>query len=403
MSKFMRLDDLFIISLRQVMRQHRRTIGVALAIALGTAGLIVVITMGEDVKRNINRDLDLLGGATRIKVYFEGRADNPLVSKPQWFRKHTVEAIKKIPNVVGVAPMIGKIGYRGSLMHWRDRPYHFRVVGVDEKFWTVNDFSAQKGTLFSRRAVTDGARVCVLGATMAKTVFGDTDPTGEWITIDQELFRIIGVLGGVGTGDRIKWVFIPISTAESRLPQADVLRIMYVRCRTWDHVKPVAANIRRVIEASQPSDNLVVEVAWDRLNMVIKTSWWIVVFIYLSGAATLLLGGFGIWNVMMIAVRARTREIGLKKAMGAKDLDILSQFLTEAIFLSMASALLGVVIGRVAIEILAQTMGTTPPDDVFLICVLSGLLFSLIIGVVAGLAPSIKASRMEVVSAVRFE
>jgi putative ABC transport system permease protein len=146
-----------------------------------------------------------------------------------------------------------------------------------------------------------------------------------------------------------------------------------------------------------------VEVFWEGLKRVRYVVWWIESFIYVAIGATLLLGGLGIWNVMMAAVRSRTREIGLKKAMGAEDKDILAQFLSEALCLSLSAALVGVALGRLVMEVTGFILGSHPPEELFLLCLVLGLLFAVGLGVGAGLYPSLMASRMEVVSAVRYE
>ena len=198
-------------------------------------------------------------------------------------------------------------------------------------------------------------------------------------------------------------VFIPLTTAQDRMEHFGKPRNLYIRCRSWDDVEGVAVRIPSVIESHQPADGLKVEVNWASLSRVKKMVWGIELFINLAVCATLVLGGFGIWNIMMNGVRARTREIGLKKAMGAEDRDILAQFLTEALCLSLGAALLGVGLGRAAVEMLASMLGTRPPEDLFFICVGFGLLFAVVLGIGAGLSPAIRASRMEVVSAVRYE
>jgi len=120
-------------------------------------------------------------------------------------------------------------------------------------------------------------------------------------------------------------------------------------------------------------------------------------------AATMLLGGFGIWNIMMSTVTSRTREIGLKKAMGALDTDILYQFLFEALCVTLSSSIVGVVIGRLGIEYLSHLLGSRPPEGLFVTCLLIGLAFAAFLGVTAGLYPSIRASRMQVVDSMRYE
>jgi len=168
-------------------------------------------------------------------------------------------------------------------------------------------------------------------------------------------------------------------------------------------VKNVASAIPEVVRANQDAEGIEVKVYWDQLKKVRRIAWWIEFFIYISIAATLILGGFGIWNIMTAGVQSRTREIGLKKAIGAEDRDIMAQFLAEALCISLGASVFGIVTGRVAVEILAYILGSRPLEELFLFCVGLGLLFSVILGVGAGLVPSIRASRMEVVSAVHFE
>jgi putative ABC transport system permease protein len=146
-----------------------------------------------------------------------------------------------------------------------------------------------------------------------------------------------------------------------------------------------------------------VEVSWEALKRVKELAWWIEFLIYLATGATFILGGVGIWNVMMAAVTSRTREIGLKKAMGAEDRDILAQFLSEALCLSAGAALLGAALGRIIMEILSLGIKSRPPEDLFFFSLALAFLFAVLIGVGAGLYPSIRASRMEVVTAIRYE
>ncbi|MEW6265466.1 MAG: ABC transporter permease [Thermodesulfobacteriota bacterium] len=399
----MMFADLLLISLRQVLRQHRRNIGVVLAIALGTAGFFLIITTGRDVKIKFNHDLDILGGATRIKVYFPGAGDLGGEVKPEWFRDRTVRALRTIPGVNAVTQVLTKVGYAFSYVTWKNQPYYFHIMGVDDYFWDVNSFIPAQGRFFTADELNQGRKVCVIGEELVSRLFGRENPLGALIPVDYDLYEVIGVLGGAAAAERNSWCFIPLTTARNRLFHADVLRILYVRCKTWDDVESVAAAIPKKVEANQDGKGLTVEVAWERLDKVKKVSWLIELFIYVAVIATLLLGGFGIWNIMMMGVQARTREIGLKKAMGAEDRDILSQFLTEALCLSLLASLVGIVVGRALIELVAHLLGSRVLEDIFLLCVALDLLFAVVIGVAAGLSPSIRASRMEVVSAVRYE
>jgi putative ABC transport system permease protein len=146
-----------------------------------------------------------------------------------------------------------------------------------------------------------------------------------------------------------------------------------------------------------------VEVSWEGLKRVQQLAWWIEFLIYLAISTTFILGGVGIWNVMMAAVTSRTREIGLKKAMGAEDKDILAQFLSEALCLSGAATLLGAGLGRIMMEIMGIMIGSRPPENLFFLGLVLAFVFAVVLGAGAGLYPSLRASRMEVVSAIRYE
>ena len=398
----MRLDDLLRVSFRQVLRQRRRNLGVALAIAIGTAGLIVVITMGQDVKENINKDLELLGKATRVKVYFDMSREKYSISRPQWFRESTVGELRRLPGVTGVTLVAFRNGIELSNRH--DHQFRLKLlVGADEYIWEVNSFTPVSGRFFGYKEVKGRKKVCVLGADVAKKIFGDEDAVGNSLKIDNNYYRVIGLLGGLGIGDYAEWAFIPYTTARDRVLGQWLPNCIYLRCHTWNDVKSVASAIPEVVTANQDGEGIEVKVYWDQLKKVRRIAWWIEFFIYISIAATLILGGFGIWNIMTAGVQSRTREIGLKKAIGAEDRDIMAQFLAEALCISLGASVFGIVAGRVAVEILANILGSRPLEELFLFCVGLGLLFSVILGVGAGLFPSIRASRMEVVSAVNFE
>ena len=373
-----------------------------LSVTLGTAGLIVIVTMGRDVKTKLNRDLDLLGGATRIKVTFEDAVtDQNVVPKPEWFRPETLDALRLTDGVSRVSVIALKVSPAFSSI--LKRGYWFNLTGVGKDFWEVNSFSALRGELFDDRSVAERRRVCVLGANLARRIFGTVDIIGYTIPIDRDLYVVTGVLGGAGIGDRTDFAFIPLTTAQDRVQGLSLPYIAYIRCRTWDDVRPVTSAIPERVQAHQSIDRLRVEVAWDQLDRVRRIAWWMEFFIYVSITATLILGGFGIWNGMMATVQSRTREIGLKKAIGAEDRDIMVQFLTESLCLSLGSAVLGVALGRAAMEIIGTRLGSNPPEDLLVLSVVLSLIFSVVLGVGAGFAPSVLASRMEVVSALRYE
>ena len=383
------------VSLRQVMRHRRRYMGVVLAIALGVAGSLNIVTMTREVKKNFNENLDLIGGVTILRIYF----DNQRSSRPQWFREQTLAALKQINGVKELS--LTAVKY--SRINFKGQHFGFTTMAVDESFWQVRNVWPLTGKLFGLDAVTGHKREVVLGAELAKKIFGDTHVRGKDLEINQEIYLVSGVLGGVTDSGSANSLFLPLTTAEDRFPGRLLADRLYLRCATWDDVTAVAAAIPGIVKSCQSPEELHVEGSWEALKRVRLLAWWIEFLIYLATSATFLLGGVGIWNVMMAAVTSRTREIGLKKAMGAEDRDILAQFLAEALCLSVGAALLGAGLGRIMMEFLSYIIESRPPENLFLYGVTLAFLFAVMIGVGAGLYPSIRASRMEVVSAIRYE
>lgn len=383
------------VSIRQVVRHRRRYLGVVLAIALGVAGFISVITMSREVKRNFNEDLDLIGGVTVIRLYF----DNQRSYRPQWFRENTLAALSRMPGVKEYSLSASKWGYTNR----HGQQYGFGLVAVDDAFWHVRSFWPAAGRLFGAETVAKRERECVLGAELARKIFGTHQVTGQTLEINQEIYRVAGVLGGVTDSGLANAAFLPLTTAQDRLPGQVLADRLYLRCATWDDVGQVAATLPGIVQAYQSPEELHVEVSWEGLKRVQQMAWWIEFLVYLAISATFILGGVGIWNVMMAAVTSRTREIGLKKAMGAEDRDILAQFLSEALCLSVGAALLGGALGRIMMGILGWLIGIHPSENLFFLGLTLAFLFAVFLGVAAGLYPSLRASRMEVVTAIRYE
>lgn len=383
------------VSVRQVIRHRRRYMGVMLAIALGVAGFLNIVTMTREVKNNFNENLNLIGGVNIIRIYF----DNARSYRPQWFREQTLAALKQLDGVKELTLTFA----RPAHATWRGQNFGFNAIAVDGNFWQVRNFWPLTGKLFGLDAVNERKREVVLGAELAKRIFGDTQVRGRTLEINREIFQVAGVLGGVTDSGLANSLYLPITTAEDRFTGRLLADRLYLRCNTWDDVAGVVAAIPGIVETYQSPEELHVEVSWEALKRVQQLAWWIEFLIYLATSATFLLGGVGIWNVMMAAVTSRTREIGLKKAMGAEDRDIMLQFLSEAFCLSGLAALLGAGLGRILMEVLSFIIGTRPSEDLFFFGLTLAFLFAVLIGVGAGLYPSLRASRMEVVSAIRYE
>jgi len=178
---------------------------------------------------------------------------------------------------------------------------------------------------------------------------------------------------------------------------------LFIRAIGWEDVPPLVRMIPEVVREHQSAPYLVVRTQEEQLERIKTTFMWVEALLWLGIAASLMLGGFGIWHGTFAAVRARTREVGLKKAMGGSDADILAQFLAEALCKSVAGGILGIVVGVVLVEVGAWSLGTGISYPLLIASSLGSIVFSALIGVAGGLYPALQASRMDVVSALRFE
>jgi len=286
---------------------------------------------------------------------------------------------------------------------WDRLKVYFPLFGVDHYFWQVNDVTPYAGRFFGDREVKQRASVCVLGKDLAKEVYGKLDNVvGTMLAINEDLYKVVGVLDAVSSKGLAKFAYIPVTTQLDRVVSLQPSRV-YLRCSTLDDVARVAQAVPEAVRGSQSAEDLKVDVAWEQLKYIKRIIWFVELFVYVSIAATLVLGGFGIWSGMMAAVKARTREIGLKKAMGAQDVDIMSQFLAESLWLSLVAGVLGVLLARLGVEIAIRLLGSEAPTMLFLAYSCMAIVFSLLLGVGAGFYPSLRAARMEVVTALRYE
>ncbi len=392
--------DIIHLSVLYVLRRKKRNFGIFLSVGFGVGCMIFLVTMGQDVKKTLNQDLELLGGATVMRVYYErGLTAEDRLYAPLELDEDVAEAIRAIPGVAAVSQIKFGVGHTT----WNEQEIsNYMLVGTDHYYWQVSTVETIRGHFFGNEEVEGRERVCVLGATLAQQIFGSLDVVGMHVPIHGSMYKVVGILGGGSAGPRMEYAYIPVTTIEDRVTQIEPPRV-YVRSASWDDVEGVAAAIPEAVASVQSADGLEVEVAWGPLKQVKRIVFWVLLFIYFSVGSTLIVGGFGIWSSMMNSVKMRTREIGLKKAMGATDFDILLQILSEALSLTVMACLTGIVLGRGAIELLCHLLQTRPDEHVFLMVSAGCLVFTVFLGFVAGYYPALKASRMEVVSAIRYE
>jgi putative ABC transport system permease protein len=384
---------------RLVLRNRRRYKAVLAAIAFGTAGFIVIRTMGDSVEKRLGENLELLGEATVMLAEWDNHEEN--FHPGQYYMRDVVQ-LKRIPHVVAVAPVVDLPHCQAS---FRTTQWSPGITGVDQSYWRTQTCRVAVGRPIGASDVVGRKRVCVIGQDVVSNMFNGVDPLGQVILVGGLGFRVIGVLGGIQHTDIRRSIFVPITVAQTLSKELLFIRSIYLRTTDWNQVDWVRDQALRVLKESHAGYEDGVKLTYfpERVKKVKATIYVVKIFIYASLVVAFLLGKAGLTNIMLAAVQDRTKEIGLRKALGAKDQAVLLQFMTESVLVSFLAGIVGVIIGISAIYTLRGPLGVQVSGYIMSASIIVDLIVTAFIGVLAGLYPSRQASRLDVVSAMRFE
>jgi putative ABC transport system permease protein len=394
----LKFDDLMAMCLRRVVRNRRRYKAVLASIAFGTAGFIIIQTMGYSVEKKMGEQLELLGEATVMRAEFKNESN----VHPNEFTGADVSNLKKIRNVMAVAPVVSlrKIDVYFQTTQWMPT-----LLGIDNEYWLTQTCRIQNGRLIGPSDVQARKKVVVLGEDAVKYLFKNADPVGQEALMDNLAFTVIGTLGGVQNGDTKSGVIIPITTAQSLFPGLSAINDIYIRASNWDEVESVREQALDVLKKGHKGYESGIRVIHypERIEKVKSTVYRVKLFIWTVLSVAVVLGGLGITNIMLSAVQARTREIGLRKAIGAREEFILIQFLTESGLIGLFAGSIGVAAGILLVLLLKHVLGVDVSNLMMFSSVVAGLFLTVFLGIVSGLYPSMRASRLDAVTSMRFE
>ena len=387
-----------------------------LGVIIGVAAVIALLSIGQGVQKAVTDQIQSAGSnllfILPVQVGEGGGGEFT-----QSLTSDDVESIRdprNVPDVAAVAPMM-----TGSLqVTRRSEEMRTTVAGVSPEYEAVRTFEVAFGTFLTSQDVDRRARVAVLGADAAEELFPDYGyPVGETIKINRIPFRVVGVLEGKGAGfmgNEDGYVYVPISTAQVRLfPQQRNLAgkfeisTIYVQVASEDLMDDTTEDINEVLRRRHDislgeDDDFAVINQSDLVAIMAEVTGVLTLFLGAIAAISLLVGGIGIMNIMLVSVTERTREVGIRKAVGAKRRDILLQFLVEAMVLSLIGGAVGILLGYT----LPQGISRLSQDLVTVVSMSSILLattFSLVVGVVFGLYPALRAARLHPIDALRYE
>jgi len=404
---FSKIKDYFLESQKALLANKTRTALSVLGVVVGVASLIAMLSLGQGAQEQVKKQIANLGSNLLIVRPSVGRVGG-VATESTAIRGMTLEdfkAIKDLPEVESVSPVVqgrAQVVYRGK--NWNTR-----IEGVSSEFQYMRNSVPQRGRFFTEEEVNLRARVAVIGEEIVNQLFTDQDPIGEFIKINRIDFQVVGILpkkGMSGWRNEDDKISIPYTTAMFRLFGAEFISELDVKIKegydlneAGEKIKKVLLKLHRLPETkTELIDVRNLAEIQQTITETTKT------FSFLLGSiafVSLLVGGIGIMNIMLVSVTERTREIGLRKSIGANNTDILLQFVIESIFICILGGIIGILLGC-GISFLLSAVAKWN-IKIILSSIILAFSFSVIVGLIFGIWPAKKASQLNPIEALRYE
>ncbi|MGE5554188.1 MAG: ABC transporter permease [Betaproteobacteria bacterium] len=394
------------IALEGIRSNKMRSFLTMLGVIIGVGAVIAMVSIGEGAKQSVSAQIQGLG--SNLLIVMPGRmfggagTASGARGSANVLREAEVKAIKEgCPSVAEVAPETS----RQYVVKWGGKTTTTSISGTSPEYPKVRNTPVARGGFFDTRDVKRRARVAVLGPTVVADLFGDVNPLGQSIMIGRQKFTVIGVTaakGQTGFMDNDDRIYIPYSTAQRRLFGTDFFRTIYVEAKDSESMQQATEEISAVLTRRLgDSERFTVRNQADILNTVQATTQVFTFLLAGIASVSLLVGGIGIMNIMLVSVTERTREIGIRKAIGARQRDILQQFLVESMVLSVLGGVVGILLGVGASRLISRLAAW--PTSVPSYSVVLAFGFSVAVGLFFGIYPAAKAARLDPIAALRYE
>jgi len=396
----------FRLALNEIRRNVMRSSLTILGVVIGVAAVITMVTIGGGATVQVTEQIASLGTNLLIVTPGQRMGMGQRAAAPP-FQMDDVEAIgREIGTVAAIAP----ISSQPVTAVFGNANWSTTVMGTDNQYFRVGNWALEAGREFTESELRAGSAVCVLGATVRRELFGNQDPSGSKIRLGKLSCVVIGTLLSKGQStlgrDRDDAVLIPLRTFQRRLAGNQDVSLIQVSVRNGASTERAEEDIselmrkRRHISVSEDDDFTVMDLK-EITKMLAGTTQVLTALLGAVAAVSLLVGGIGIMNIMLVSVTERTREIGIRLAVGALEREVLTQFLVEAVVLSAFGGAVGVVLALVVSVLASRALNV--PFVFNLGIVIVGFLFSVGVGIVFGYFPARKAARMDPIEALRHE
>jgi len=402
------LTNAFLIAIKEIRRNILRSILTILGIVIGVASVIGMVMIGDGTTANVKDSITKLGtNMLTLRVGQERRGGPRSDNSAKSFKIDDINAIKNsIKNVKAVA---AENSSNVNLIY-SNKSYTSSIIGTDNDYFIIRDWNLSSGRYFEQNELNSGKSSCILGSTIVKQLFNGLDPVGERIRLKNFSCDVIGVLESKGAStfgrDQDEIVIVPLNMLQRKIQGNKDVKSILISINDSKNIKNAKEDItllmqeRRKIKVGE-SDNFHIRDTEDLLSTMTSTTKMLTYLLGSIAAISLLVGGIGIMNIMLVSVTERTKEIGTRLAIGAMENEVLLQFLVEAIVLSTLGGIIGIILG-IGIGYTSVLFMELP----FIInhkIILISFVFSTLIGVIFGYFPARKAAQLNPIDALRYE
>ncbi|MGH9689769.1 MAG: ABC transporter permease [Candidatus Acidiferrales bacterium] len=405
----MNLREVIRVALRALARNKMRTILTMLGIIIGVAAVICTVAIGQGAGQQVQRQIQDLG--TNMLIIFAGSVNSGGVRMGSQATKtltaDDAEAIMQhVPSIVAISPGLGA----GVQIVNGNQNWATRADGASAEYFQIRNWPVVEGSAFSKRDVDSASNVCVIGKTVATQLFGDDDPVGKVVRVEKIPFRVLGLLATKGQStfgqDQDDTIIMPYTTLQKKLVGISWLQTITAEVDTQADIPVAQQQIAELLRQrhrlrSSADDDFIIRSPDELAQMAGAITRILTLLLASIASVSLLVGGIGIMNIMLVSVTERTREIGVRMAVGATEEDVQRQFLSEAVVLSSLGGVIGIALGMAASILVSSALHW--PTVVSPLSVLIAALFSAAVGIFFGYYPARKAARLDPIEALRYE
>jgi len=405
----MHLKNLLKVALKSIFKSRMRSLLTALGIIIGVAAVIVMVAIGDGAQAQVEQQISALG--SNLIVIFPGSTNSGGIRMGAGsINRFTMEDVEKIQEEATLIKAVSPIVRTGGQVIGGTGNWSTQVQGVATNFLEIREWPLASGEFFTDKDIVSRAKVAVLGQTVATQLFPNEDPIGQQIRIRNVPFKVIGVLSSKGQSsfgtDMDDIIMAPATTVLDRLVGGIYITYIQASAISTNQIDAAQDQLKTIMREAhhiQPGeeDDFTVRNQAELTEAATQTSKILTILLASVAGVSLIVGGIGIMNIMLVSVTERTREIGIRLSVGARTSDVMIQFLTEAIVLSLAGGLIGVILSIGIIFILnnyTNMMAVISPEIIFIAVSFAG-----IIGIFFGFYPARKAANLNPIDALRYE